>query len=144
MHSFCTEINNVQNKTTNNLIPEKPVHLVCGQRYYCEVEQKTVCVCVCVYQKVTSTPHHLFHSTSLYFTLVSTWWHVAEYVLDHAPCRVSQHSLQFVYLFYCLLYILCVYPGEPVVWTGGFHSQYGNLWLSSGRQAGQQQEHSET
>lgn len=55
MHSFCTEINNVQNKTTNNLIPEKPVHLVCGQRYYCEVEQKTVCVCVFT----KKSPQHL-------------------------------------------------------------------------------------
>lgn len=43
-----------------------------------------------------------------------------------------------------LLSALCVYTGEPVVWAGGFHSQYGDLWLSSGRQAGQQQEHPET
>lgn len=40
--------------------------------------------------------------------------------------------------------VLCVYTGEPVVRAGGFHSQYGDLRLGSGRQAGQQQEHPET
>lgn len=40
--------------------------------------------------------------------------------------------------------MLCVYTGQPVVRAGGFHSQYGDLRLSSGGQAGQQQEHPET
>ena len=42
---------------------------------------------------------------------------------------------------------LCVWPrspGQPVVWAGSIHGQYGDLWLGSGRQAGQQQEHPET
>lgn len=38
----------------------------------------------------------------------------------------------------------CVCTGEPVVRAGGVHSQYGDLRLGGGRQAGQQQEHPET
>lgn len=92
--------------------------------------------------KAHSSDQLLSRLSSLLIVLHSdtAWCHKSVFVLDNDPSRLTLNCV----LLYCVLYTLCVYTGEPVVWAGGFHSQYGDLRLSSGRQAGQQQEHPET